>query len=132
MESFCGIFEEKRCGDLTQALWGGRIERHGAGACSPPLLIGTIINTLGQQLGLEYLTQVGGYATAMAGPAMAVSIGCALHCPPLVLSAWITVGSAANTGRGRRLWRAGGHSGAAELGKLVSKETKVDILVTPL
>ena len=33
------------------------------------LLIGTIINTLGQQLGLEYLTQVGGYATAMAGPA---------------------------------------------------------------
>ena len=97
------------------------------------LLIGTIINTLGQQLGLEYLTQVGGYATAMAGPAMAVSIGYALHCPPLVLFSLITVGSAANT-----LGGAGGPLAvlvvtvvAAELGKLVSKETKVDILVTP-
>ena len=97
------------------------------------LLIGTIINTLGQQLGLEYLTQVGGYATAMAGPAMAVSIGYALHCPPLVLFSLITVGSAANT-----LGGAGGPLAvlvvtvvAAELGKLVSTETKVDILVTP-
>ena len=97
------------------------------------LLIGTIINTLGQQLGLEYLTQVGGYATAMAGPAMAVSIGYALHCPPLVLFSLITVGSAANT-----LGGAGGPLAvlvvtvvAAELGKLVSKETKVDILITP-
>ena len=97
------------------------------------LLIGTIINTVGQQLGLEYLTQVGGYATAMAGPAMAVSIGYALHCPPLVLFSLITVGSAANT-----LGGAGGPLAvlvvtvvAAELGKLVSKETKVDILVTP-
>ena len=97
------------------------------------LLIGTIINTLGQQLGLEYLTQVGGYATAMAGPAMAVSIGYALHCPPLVLFSLITVGSAANT-----LGGAGGPLAvlvvtvvAAELGKMVSKETKVDILVTP-
>ena len=97
------------------------------------LLIGTIINTLGQQLGLEYLTQVGGYATAMAGPAMAVSIGYALLCPPLVLFSLITVGSAANT-----LGGAGGPLAvlvvtvvAAELGKLVSKETKVDILVTP-
>ena len=97
------------------------------------LLIGTIINTLGQQLGLEYLTQVGGYATAMSGPAMAVSIGYALHCPPLVLFSLITVGSAANT-----LGGAGGPLAvlvvtvvAAELGKMVSKETKVDILVTP-
>ena len=49
------------------------------------LLIGTIINTLGTQLNIPYLNTVGGYATAMSGPAMAVAIGYALHCPPLVL-----------------------------------------------
>ena len=48
------------------------------------LLIGTIINTLGTQLTIPYLNTVGGYATAMSGPAMAVAIGYALHCPPLV------------------------------------------------
>jgi len=33
------------------------------------LLIGTIIKTLGQQTGLETLVDLGGYATAMSGPA---------------------------------------------------------------
>ena len=37
------------------------------------LLIGTIIKTLGQQTGLETLVDLGGYATAMSGPAMAVA-----------------------------------------------------------
>ena len=98
------------------------------------LLIGTIVKTLGQQTGLEALVTVGEYANAMAGPAMAVSIGFALHCPPLVLFSLVTVGSAANT-----LGGAGGPLAvlvvaivASELGKLVSKETKIDILVTPL
>ena len=97
------------------------------------LLIGTIINTLGQQFGITYLTVIGGYATAMSGPAMAVAIGYALHCPPLVLFSLIAVGSAANG-----LGGAGGPLAvlviaivAAECGKAVSKETKVDILVTP-
>ena len=49
------------------------------------LLIGTIIKTLGQQTGLEVLVDLGGYASAMSGPAMACAIGWALHCPPLVL-----------------------------------------------
>ena len=35
------------------------------------LLIGTIIKTLGQQTGLDVLVDLGGYATAMSGPAMA-------------------------------------------------------------
>ena len=48
------------------------------------LLIGTIIKTLGQQTGLEVLVDLGGYASAMSGPAMACAIGWALHCPPLV------------------------------------------------
>ena len=98
------------------------------------LLIGTIINTLGTQLNIPYLNTVGGYATSMAGPAMAVSIGYALHCPPLVLFSLIAVGNAANV-----LGGAGGPLAvliiaiiAAEFGKIVSKETKIDILVTPL
>ena len=98
------------------------------------LLIGTIIKTLGQQTGLEVLGDLGGYASAMSGPAMACAIGWALHCPPLVLFSLITVGYSANA-----LGGAGGPLAvliiaivAAEMGKAVSKETKVDILVTPL
>ena len=60
------------------------------------LLIGTIIKTLGQQTGLETLVDLGGYATAMSGPAMAVAIGWALHCPPLVLFSLVTVGYSSN------------------------------------
>ncbi len=97
------------------------------------LLIGTIINTIGQQAGIPYLETIGGFATAMAGPAMACAIGHALKCPPLVLFSLIAVGSAAN-----QLGGAGGPLAvlviaiiASECGKAVSKETKVDILVTP-
>ena len=98
------------------------------------LLIGTIIKTLGQQTGLGVLVDLGSYATAMSGPAMAVAIGWALHCPPLVLFSLVTVGYSSNA-----LGGAGGPLAvliiaivAAELGKAVSKETKIDILVTPL
>ena len=98
------------------------------------LLIGTIINTLGTQLNIPYFNTVGGYVTAMSGPAMAVAIGYALHCPPLVLFSLIAVGNAANG-----LGGAGGPLAvliiaiiAAEFGKAVSKETKIDILITPL
>ncbi len=97
------------------------------------LLIGTIIATLGEQLGMEVLVNIGGYAKAATGPAMAVAIGYALHCPPLVLFSLVAVGGAANT-----LGGAGGPLAvllvtivAAEFGKTVSKETKIDIIVTP-
>ena len=98
------------------------------------LLIGTIISTLGSQLGVPLLEEIGSFAKEMAGPAMAVAIGYALKAPPLVLFSLAAVGSASNT--------LGGEGGplavlvlaiiAAELGKLVSKKTPVDILVTPL
>ena len=98
------------------------------------LLIGTILNTLGTQLGIEAIVNVGKYASSMSGPAMAVAIGFALQAPPLVLFSLVTVGAAAN-----ELGGAGGPLSvliiaiiAAELGKIVSKETKIDILVTPL
>lgn len=97
------------------------------------LLIGTIIKTLGEQLGLAFLVSAGSYAAAVAGPAMAASIGYALRAPQLVLFSLIAVGGAAN-----ELGGAGGPLAvyliaivAAEAGKLVSKETRMDILVTP-
>ena len=109
------------------------------------LLVGTIISTIGTQFRIPFLTAtvatiagqdytVGGLASAMSGPAMAVAIGYALHCPPLVLFSLVAVGFAANA-----LGGAGGPLAvlfiaifAAEFGKAVSRETKVDILVTPL
>ncbi len=97
------------------------------------LLIGTIIKTLGQQTGIELLVTIGSYASSMAGPAMAISIGFALQAPPLVLFSLAAVGGAAN-----ELGGAGGPLAvliiailAAECGKAVSKETKIDILATP-
>ena len=108
------------------------------------LLIGTILNTLGTQFHIGFLANpvftagetsytIGAFASAMVGPAMAASIGLALQAPPLVLFSLAAVGMAAN-----ELGGAGGPLAvliitiiAAELGKIVSKETKVDIIVTP-
>ena len=47
------------------------------------LLIGTIIKTIGQQAGIEFLVNIGTYASQMAGPAMACAIGFALQADPL-------------------------------------------------
>ena len=113
------------------------------------LLVGTILNTLGQQFGIGFLTRVivtvgkgegaagytiGALASAMVGPGIAVAIGFALHCPTLVLFSLIPVGFATNAMGG-----AGGPLAvlfvaiiASEIGKAVSKETKIDILVTPI
>ncbi|MDO5145612.1 MAG: PTS sugar transporter subunit IIC [Eubacteriales bacterium] len=77
--------------------------------------------------------QTGKYATMVTGVAMAVAIGHALEAPPLVLFSLCAVGQATNT--------LGGSGGplavlfvtiiSCEIGKLVSKETKIDILITP-
>lgn len=109
------------------------------------LLIGTIINAVGTQFNISFLVNpvavvkdvpytVGDLASFMSGAAMSVAIGYALNCPPLVLFSLITVGFASNV-----LGGAGGPLAvlfiaiiSAEIGKAVSKETKVDILVTPL
>lgn len=113
------------------------------------LLVGTILTTLGQQFHIGFLNAVivtlgkgdgavhytiGGLCSAMVGPAMAVAIGSALQAPPMVLFSLIGVGFATNYMGG-----AGGPLAvffvaiiAAEIGKAVSKETKIDILVTPI
>ena len=99
------------------------------------LLMGTIISTLGTQLGIAFLVTIGNFAksTYVVGGAMACAIAYALKAPPLVLFSIITVGAATN-----ELGGAGGPLAvlitsivATEFGKAVSKETKVDILVTP-
>ena len=144
MENFKAFLKRK---DIEISVKRYLIDALGAMAqglfCS--LLIGTIINTVGSQFHIGFLTTpvatiggaeytVGGLATAMSGPAMAVAIGYALKCPPLVLFSLITVGFASNA-----LGGAGGPLAvlfiaiiAAEIGKMISKETRVDILVTPL
>ena len=113
------------------------------------LLVGTILNTVGAQFHIGFLQAVivtlgtgegavsytiGGLASAMVGPGMAVAIGYALQAPPMVLFSLIPVGFATNAMGG-----AGGPLAvffvaiiAAEVGKAVSKETKVDLLVTPI
>ena len=87
------------------------------------LLIGTIIETLGTQLSIQFLIDAGTFAKSVAGPAMAVSIGYALKAPQLVLFSLIAVGAAANS-----LGGAGGPLAvyliaiaACECGKIVSK-----------
>ncbi len=100
------------------------------------LLIGTIISTIGGfipgSVG-EFLTGIAQYTKEAQGAAMALAIGYSMKCPPFVLYSLATVGIAANT--------LGGGGGplavyivaliAIFLGKLVSKRTPVDLIVTP-
>ena len=98
------------------------------------LLIGTIIGTIGSQTGIDILTKTGEFAKSVTGSAMAIAIAYALQAPALVLFSLAAVGYAAN-----QLGGAGGPLAvfiiaiiSTEIGKIVSKETKIDIIVTPL
>jgi len=97
------------------------------------LLIATIFNAIGLIPGLGFFATIGAYGAKAAGPAMAVAIAFALKAPPLVMYSAALVGFVAND-----MGKAGGPLAvlliailAVECGKAVSKETKVDILVTP-
>ena len=89
------VFSAKRYGiDALGAMAQGLF-------CS--LLIGTILNTLGTQFHIGFLTAqigekvpytVGGLTSFMSGPAMAIAIGYALQAPPLVLFSLAAVGYA--------------------------------------
>jgi len=94
------------------------------------LITGLILKTIGAKAGLPFLVEFGGMASAMVGPAIAIAIAQALQAPPMVLFACAGVGYAGN------IW--GGPVGAflsaivaAETGKMISKETRVDIIATP-
>lgn len=110
------------------------------------LLIGLIIKTIGEQsanlVGANafsaFLVEAGGIAMGLMGPAIGVAVAFALKAPPLVLFTCAVVGQMGATMTGFGIEMAGGPAGAfvavaigCELGKMVSKETKVDIIVTP-
>ncbi|WP_174729403.1 PTS transporter subunit IIC [Mesobacillus harenae] len=95
------------------------------------LIIGLILKTIGDQLGAQYLTDMGATAMGLMGPAIGAAVAYGLGAPPLVLFSAIVSGAA-----GAAL---GGPAGSfvasllsVEIGKLVSKETRIDIIVTPL
>ena len=94
------------------------------------LLIGTIFTTLGDKLNLPLFVEIAKYAKQATGAAIGVAIAFSLKAPSLVLFSATVCGIAGNA--------LGGPVGAyiasvisTELGKIVSKETKIDILVTP-
>ena len=100
------------------------------------LLIGTILKTIGTYIPGEvgaFLLQISTFTSQVQGSVMAMAIGYSLQCPPYVLYSLATVGFAANS--------LGGGGGplavyfvalvAVFFGKLVSKRTPVDLIVTP-
>ena len=119
--SFLGVIIVRALSAMAQGLFAS-------------LLIGTIIKTIGQQMGLPLVVEAGSFAMSMAGPAMAISIAYAMHASPLVIFSMAAVGMAANTMGG-----AGGPLAvfvisliATGFGYLVGGRTKIDILITPL
>jgi len=95
------------------------------------LLIGTIFSTIADRApGLGGLAVMADYAKSASGPAMAIAIAYALKAPPLVLFACAAVGAAGNALGGPVGCLIAACTGA-EFGKMVSKETPVDILLTP-
>ncbi len=102
------------------------------------LLIGLILKTLGEQLAeildiayiSEFLIDIGDIAMGLMGAAVGAAVAWSLEAPPLVLFSALVMGQlGANSG---------GPAGAfivalvaTEIGKLVSKETRADIIVTP-
>lgn len=95
------------------------------------LIIGLIIETIGDLAGLPLLVEMGEFAQGLMGPAIGAAIGVGLKAPPLVIFAAIISGAAGSALGGGP---AGSYIAALisiEIGKIVSKETKVDIIFTP-
>ena len=111
------------------------------------LLIATIFKTIGGYIpGAvgKFLIETAGYATAVSGAVIGVAVANALKAPPLVMYcagavgyAGYAIGDTFTIGGVEKALTAGPAGAfiavfvAVELGKLVSKETKVDIIVTP-
>ena len=111
------------------------------------LLMGTILSTLAKYIMMidlsffktlgKFINDIGGVATSVTGAAIGVGVASALGAPMLVMACSAAIGHFAN-GFGNDVYTAGPLGVfvavivAVELGKLVSKETKVDILVTPI
>ena len=107
------------------------------------LLIGTILKTLGEWTGAEFLKEIASFAMdgKVVGACIGVAVAASLKAGGLVLFSSAAVGAigymigATIEGAAYTAGPAGAFAAvliACELGKLVNKETKVDILVTPL
>ena len=121
------------------------------------LLIGTIFGTVYKYTGLEMLNTIATFAKGATGAAIGVAIAHRLEAHPLVMFSCGAVGAMSNAmgavigegggvlrwavtaGDGTGVFYAAGPAGAffavifaCEIGRLVSKKTKVDILVTPV
>lgn len=132
-------FLKKKGIDLTWRTYFITALSHMALGLFASLIIGLIVRTLGEQIvfhtGFEtigiWLQEVGSLAMSLMGPAIGVAVAYGLKAPKLVVFATIISGAA-----GAQL---GGPAGAfvaavisTEVGKLVSGETKLEIIVTPL
>jgi uncharacterized membrane protein len=111
------------------------------------LLIGTIFNTLGTYTGVQLFKDLNTFASASAGMAIGAAIAYSMKADPLVIFSAATVGYAGYSigvevekfgGSGEMFNASAGPAGAfvavifaVEIARLVSKKTKVDILVTP-
>lgn len=121
------------------------------------LLIGTIFGTVYKYTDLEIFNTVATFAKGATGAAIGVAIAHRLESSPLVMFSCAAVGAMSNAmgaiigkdgsllrwavteNDGSGIFYAAGPAGAffavifaCELGRLVSKKTKVDILVTPV
>ena len=120
------------------------------------LLIGTIFETIGKFTGIDFLYTVASYAKSATGMAIGVAMALKLNAHPLVIFSCASVGAMANamgaiiegnqiltwaaTAKGNTgIFYSAGPAGAffavivaCEIGMLVSKKTKIDILVTPI
>lgn len=110
------------------------------------LLIGVIFDTIGVQTAnlfgdnmiSTFFVEVGAEAKKYMGAAIGVAVAWSLKAPPLVLFTSVVTGMMGASMTGFGIAASGGPAGAfiavalgVEFGKMVSKETKVDILVTP-
>ncbi len=94
------------------------------------LIIGLIIKTAGEQLGIPFLVGMGELAQTMVGPAIGVAVAYGLKAPRFVVFASLVTGAAG--------YQYGGPVGSylaallgAEFGKLIADETRLDIILTP-
>ena len=138
---------KKYCAEQNISITYQRILIDGLGGMAhglfASLLIGTVIQTIGVYLfdinyaiwGQEFSLLVNSrdFAVAVQGAAMAGAIAFSMKAPPFVIYSCLTVGYATNS-----LGGAGGPLAvfivtiiAVFLGKLVSKRTPVDLIVTP-
>ena len=97
------------------------------------LLIGLIIKTMGQQLHIASFVEIGNFAmdSKVVGAAIGVAVAYSLKAPPLVLFSAVFAGAFGGSLAGP----VGSYVTtllAVEIGKLIYRVTKVDIIVVPL